>query len=186
MNKYRAKHFFTLIELLLVVAIIAILIGIVMPSTMQVKGKSIKSACMSNLRQIGIALNMYADENNERYPYCTMKPSDPPTTPADKSEANMPGIAPTLLPYLKDKKVFLCPGDINETYYRAEGVSYEWQSSLYNGWNVAKKQRVEELFKDLPKLPVMFDFDNFHGKSGSKTAKNFLYPYGNVSGEMLP
>ncbi len=185
MNNIRHNTFFTLIELLLVVAIIAILIGIVMPSTMQVKGKSIKSVCLSNLRQIGVALSMYADDNNERYPFCTMRPSDPPTSPANTSEANMPGIAPTLLPYIKDQKVFLCPGDINEVYFRSEGTSYEWQSSLYNGWKVARKKKVEEILPELPKLPVMFDYDNFHGKPGSKTAKNYLYPFGNVAGEPL-
>ena len=171
---------FTMIELLLVIVIIVILIGIIMPSTTQVKGKSIKSSCLSNLRQIGMALNMYADDHNDRYPFCTMTPSDPP-----KGEKGLPSITESLQPYAKDPRLFLCPGDISELFFRREGTSYEWQSSLYNGWKVARKQKVKEVIKELPDLPVMFDYDNFHGKAGSKTAKNFLYPFGNVSGELL-
>src|ERR1700753_704051 len=62
------KRGFTLIELLVVVSIIALLIAILLPSLARAKANAKKSACASNLHQIGIALNTYATEFDQRVP----------------------------------------------------------------------------------------------------------------------
>jgi prepilin-type N-terminal cleavage/methylation domain-containing protein/prepilin-type processing-associated H-X9-DG protein len=63
---------FTLIELLVVVAIIAVLAAILLPALQQAKESSRRSVCMSNLRQLGIAMLSYADDNNGWLPTPTL------------------------------------------------------------------------------------------------------------------
>lgn len=59
---------FTLIELLVVIAIIALLISILIPSLRTARKQGQKAVCMSNMRQIGIAVRMYLPDNREWYP----------------------------------------------------------------------------------------------------------------------
>src|SRR6202030_3598516 len=67
-HEYAMKHAFTLIELLVVIAIIAILAAILFPVFAQAKASAKKVTCLSNGRQIGMALMMYLNDNDDIYP----------------------------------------------------------------------------------------------------------------------
>ena len=64
---------FSLIELLVVIAIIGILAALILPTLSGVKKKTTATVCLNNLKQLGLAMNMYVHDNNDKLPYAGVK-----------------------------------------------------------------------------------------------------------------
>lgn len=95
---------FTLVELLTVIAIIGILAGILVPVVGKVRNRARQSVCTTHLRQIGIGLQMYANDNKDRFPPVV------DTSINGSSDWTKTGWYPQLIrPYLDNPNVWNCP-----------------------------------------------------------------------------
>ena len=121
------RRAFTLIELLVVIAILGLLAAILFPVFAHVRENGRRTVCLSNERQLGLAILQYANESDGRFPSRTQKYAqwDPPSEAPSTGE----GWAGQVYPYLKNTKVFQCPDDLTPPTPSAQTISYG-----YNEW----------------------------------------------------
>jgi prepilin-type N-terminal cleavage/methylation domain-containing protein/prepilin-type processing-associated H-X9-DG protein len=173
---------FTLIELLVVISIIAVLVALLLPALGRAKEAGRGTACLSNLRQIGIGLQVYVGDSNNRLP--SMSDIYPGVT------NEFPGPDMVLSNQLGNLNVLRCPSDKwradkplpfpqkPPTYFSQTGSSYAW-NTLLNGQD-AEHLSALGLKVDPPLMPLMYDKEKFHIGRGPGKAQNFLYADGHI------
>jgi prepilin-type N-terminal cleavage/methylation domain-containing protein/prepilin-type processing-associated H-X9-DG protein len=190
----RRRYGFTLVELLVVIAIIGILIGLLLPAIQAARESARRTQCISNLRQVGLAIDQYVDRQGShgKFPDCANFTKTVPT--------ELPSLMEVIGPYCeitdatKEKsELFHCPSDRDypnkddattfyDTYFEADGTSYE-----YDARRAANKTRQQILLQKDANEPrsstvvwIVYDCDAFHGPKGEDGSRNFLYLDGHV------
>jgi prepilin-type N-terminal cleavage/methylation domain-containing protein len=198
-KKPLGRDAFTLIELLVVIAIVGMLVALLLPAVQYARNAARRTQCMSQLHNIGIAMDMYLDSRgqNAKYPDAAQLPSLTPKRPtlvqvlAPFIEENSPGFTKVV--------VFRCPSDdasIRDdaqvlsglpveglSYFEKESLSYEYPANLGRRGqpSLATKTR-QQVMKDRSSslVWISYDYDAFHGARTDEGSRCFLYADGHA------
>jgi len=152
-------HGFSLVEILVVMAIITILAAMLLPWLHATHEKARRTKCLTNLKQIGLALRMYSGDNGEQYP-----------SAPDTDGTTLESFGLLTNSYLRSYGSWLCPTDTSlvagspTTPFTADNVSY-----AYNGFGLSEKVQAD--------TPLVADRSNAIGGGGIRGTQ----PYNGTS-----
>jgi prepilin-type N-terminal cleavage/methylation domain-containing protein/prepilin-type processing-associated H-X9-DG protein len=168
--RIQAARGLTMVEILIVVAILGTLVGIGVPSFRLMKANARSTLCAGKLRDLGIGLNSYLGDHGMKFPTLVAA--------RESREDDVPALDTELLEYVGDESAFQCPAD--HEHFGKTGCSYFW-NSLVNGQHTAKLELLG-MKGHAAGIPIVSDKENFHEDVGDSV--NVLYADGHVLREV--
>jgi len=158
----RLKHGFTLIELLVVIAIIAILASLLLPALGRAKEKAKRTQCLSNLKQMGIGMLMYAQDDSHGYLSGTH----------DDVDDDLTWLYPEYIPAALAQSVFVCPStqDFIGTNTTKHPLN---QRTVLSDMLVQARQKTSNFLPDL--RGVSYEIYAFMNNDGSTSTVTYYY-----------
>lgn len=176
----RRRYAFSIVELVVAIAIIAILAGILLPAVTKARAAGKRVACRAQLADLGRLFQMYLNDSKNKLPHVNPIPSLPEISGLPVTEL--------LLPYTNGVRGgWKCPADSItrkiagtpegfETYFDREGISYLYSpmlAQLYAGKQLndhplyrAGKQNI---------LAIFYEFEPFHARQKTLGSMNYLF-----------
>jgi len=193
MGKARKKSF-TLVELIIVVAIIGILMGMILPAVSKVKAFALSTSCKNNLRELGVAVHAYIGDSAGYLPCVAAMPG------VVEYEAPYQPLVDYLKPYAgNSSKVFRCQADggsstdtaVKETYYDDSGIEHTGTSTTtantkesdfavtgssyeFNEFLCGRRMKM------FTWAMLLHDYRTYHGMPNTAGAMNYLFEDGHV------
>jgi len=188
---------FSLIEILVVLAIIAILAALIFPVFAAARGKARATKCMANLKQIGMAIEMYAADYDELYPFAKDAADEAVPQQWDALPywqawiPYMPRLHESLDPYIRNRELWHCPSDGGFDELEDSGYPMDARPTCYAKWGASYFYRTEIGFRftasgnmvDPVATNLIFDgHGSWHGHGLIRHEKrwNILYADGHV------